>query len=165
MESITADFFENFSRYIIFLHVASMALYIGGLCAMGFFIKPIIFQIKIPKILYGCGIDFVKRFMIFSILCLAFIIGSGFFICIGLELSKVSPTTHIIINTLEVLWISAIASCIYMCVKYQNLKKYLTNTQYVEIHEGLILIFSYVVPLNLFISLACLYFSILLGGF
>lgn len=165
MEDFIVGFFEKYSRYIVLFHILSSTLLVGGFFVMSFLIRPIINKIKIPSVKYGSGIEFVKKFLICTVVCLFIILITGVLMSVGLRFSSGNPATNVIIHTLEALWIFISANSFYMFMKYRESKKYFAKNEHIEIHENLELIFRYVIPLNLIIGVISIYFGILLRGF
>ncbi len=165
MEKLALEFFNDFPHYIVFLHAISMSLFIGVLFAMYVFVRPIIFKIKIPRVLYGTGIEFVKIFLIFATICLSIIIITGLLMCNGLGYKYGNPKISVIADTIKILWVFMCIGCIYTYKNYLESKKYFEQNEYIHIHENLQLVFSYVIPLNCAISIIAVYLSVFLRGY
>lgn len=163
MESFVREFFGNFSTLIIFVHVASTLMLIGGLFVVSFLAKPIIYEIKIPRIKYGKSIELLKKFLLFALIFMVLTILSGFVIVVGLNFAGGNPATNVIVHTIEALIFFACINFVYIYLKYKEAYKYYQRDENIQTHENLELIFRYIFPLNFILGIASIYLSIILG--
>lgn len=163
MESFVREFYNNFSTLIIFVHVVSAFMLIGGLFVVSFLVKPTIYEIKIPRERYGKSIELLKRFLFFALVCIAFIILSGFAIVVGLDFKGGNPATNVIVHTIEALTFLASINFIYIYFKYKEALKYFKKSENIQTHENLELIFRYIFPLNFILGIASIYFGVIIG--
>lgn len=164
MENFVVEFFSNFNRIITSLHVFSMALMIGSLFCISFVVKPVIYEIKIPIDRYGKSLGILRRFLFFVWICIFVMIVTGVIYGYEHEFSKGNPITYITVNALKMFWIFMILNFIYVFFKYKEAKRYFKSREYVQTHENLELIFTYMLPLNFLLSLVCAYLGMLIKG-
>lgn len=163
MESFLSEIFNNFNTLILSLHTISNALVVGSLFAIIFIVKPIMYKIKIPGERYGKSIYILKRFMYCIVICMLVVIFSGLVCINGMQYSKGDPTTYVMVNVLEMFWIFIVLNFVYVFFKIKEANKQFLYKDYVQTHENLELIFTYMLPLNFLLSVAGLYFETLIG--
>lgn len=163
MESFIVDFFNKFDFFITYVHIMSVILLIGTLFAIGFLVKPVLYEIKIPRVKYEKSIELVKRFMMFAFICMVLILLSGLTMVVGLDYKGGNPADYVIVHTIEALWIFVGANFIYIYFKYKEASKSFRQNESIQTHENLELIFRYIIPLNFVLGVISVYFGILLG--
>lgn len=164
MDAFFASIYKTYPEIVVFIYAFSACIVVGGLFNARFNIKPIIFSIKIPGVKYEKAI---KAFDIcLRVFILMMILGffAGYAIICGNDYENGNPATFVIVHTIEVLWLFMCADFIYAYLKHKEAKVFVANRDYIEAHENLELIYSYIIPLNLIISLIIVYFSVVLRG-
>ena len=165
MREMLMEVFGNFSRIIIFFHIASAMLLVGSLFMMRVIVKPVIDSIASQEERYAKGLELIRRYGYFLILVMLVLISASIFMNVGLGFKYGNPTTYIMIHTKEALWTFMAFNFVYMYFKYRNAVKAYKEQEYIEVHENLILIVNYLIPLNFVLGMIAVYFGIILRGF
>lgn len=154
---------NDFSRYVLFVHMICMIILIGSLFCIKFLVKPAIYNIKIPLQRYGKSLKILKNFFILAFICMILILITSYILSQKLNLAN--PTIEVMINTVLSIWFFGGFNFLFMYFKYKEAKKYFANNEHIEAHESLELIFGYMLPLNFTLGIIGVYFGIVLWGF
>lgn len=165
MRDFIIDIFGDFSRIIVFLHIASSALLIGSMFVMRFIIPPVSEGLGDEKIRYTRYMKMVQRYMLYLVPVMLVIVVTSVFMHVGLGFKAGNPTTYVMVNTKEALWTFIAFNFAYMYMKYLKAKKGLEEQNFIEVEENIILMVRYFIPLNLVLALISVYFGVILRGF
>ena len=165
MRDFFIEVFSDHSRMIVFLHVASAALLIGSLFIMRFVVQPVEVDVPDIKIKFNTCMKIIRKYMFFTLFLMLIVIVTSLFMHWGLSFKTGNPTTYVFIHIKEALWTFMTFNFIYMFFKYTKAKKGLESENYIEVEENVILIVRYFIPLNLVLSIVCVYFGVVLRGF
>lgn len=165
MRELLTEIFGNFSRLIIFFHIASAMLLVGSLFMMRVIVKPVLDGIESQEERYAKGLELMRRYGYFLLPVMLILISASVFMNVGLGFKYGNPTTYIMIHTKEALWTFIAFNFAYMWFKYRNAVKAYKEQEYIEVHENLILMINYLIPLNFVLGLIAAYFGIILRGF
>ena len=78
------EFFQSFSAQIIFLHVISAVIWVGGMIALRFAVHPSVQDIAEPKIKIERTLQFLKTFFNIVIPCIAILLITAIIMIIAL---------------------------------------------------------------------------------
>ena len=165
MQEMVAEIFGSFSRYIIFFHIVSAMLLVGSLFTLRFIVSPVILTIESQEERYEKVLNLLKNFAIVITAAMLILVSASIFMSVGLGFEYGNPSTYVMINTKEAIWIFIVFNFVYMGIKYKYAKRALKEKEYIQVHENIILIVSYLVPLNFILSLIAVFMGIILRGF
>ena len=165
MREILMEIFGDFSRLIIFLHIVSAMILVGSLFMLRFMINPIISSMQSTEEGYEKLLKLLDSFGKMITLVMIILVSASIFINVGLGFKYGNPTTYIMIHTKEALWTFIAFNFVYMYIKYRAAKKAFKEQEHIEVHENIILIVNYLVPLNFILGLIATYFGVILRGF
>lgn len=164
MRDIIIGIFGNYYRIVIFLHVLSAIFLVGSLFVITFFLSPALDKIENLKTRYGTYLTFFNYYFCFVIVVMMVIIVVSVLMNVGLSLKYGDPTIYIIVHIKEAIWTFLVINFMYMYSKYKKAKKAFEQELMVEVHENLLLIVKYLVPLKLFLGVLAVYFGIIARG-
>lgn len=95
----------------------------------------------------------------------AVIIISGYFISMGSDYKFADPMVTGIITTLWIAVLFILVNFVYVHYKILSFKKAVFNQNEIEANEHLIIILKYFIPLNIVISLICVYLGVTISEF
>ncbi len=163
MQNFTNEFYAQYKIYICSLYFIFTAIKVGLAFGIAFVSKPILFSIKIPRVKYQNSIELVRRYMIFSLICLIFISLSGLLLLNAQQSDHIGPLKQINIHVIEAILLFMTLNILYIYLKFNEAKRHFFNNENIQIHENLEIILNYIVPLNLFLGVVLICFDLLVG--
>ncbi len=163
MHNVIVEFYNKYYVYILVLYFGGAALLIGSTFCMSFVLKPVIFGIKIPNLKYTKAIKAIKKFLNFTFLFFIITMGNGVIISVGKDFNSGNPGINSIVHIVQAMWIFMGMNFLFVFYKLKEAFKSAQARENVEAHESLELILSYILPFNLCIGIALVYFNVLLG--
>ena len=156
------DFFNNYSSIIVFLHVISAVIWVGGMIAIRFAVHYSMQNIENPKIKLERTLENLKRFfklVIPSILTLLItaiimIIGSGF----------KESTLYSLVIVKELIWSLMTIIFIIIYIKRNKAEKAFLNEDMNSTKNNLIPIANYFIPINILLGIIAIFMGVLLRG-
>ena len=156
------DFFNNYSSVIVFLHVISAVIWVGGMIAIRFAVHYSMQNIENPRIKLERTLENLKRFfklVIPSILTLLItaiimIIGSGF----------KESTLYSLVIVKELIWSLMTIIFIIIYIKRNKAEKAFLNEDMNSTKNNLIPIANYFIPINILLGIIAIFMGVLLRG-
>jgi len=149
-------FFEHYKTMIIFLHIISAVIWVGGMIAIKFAVHPVIQTIEDPQIRLGKNLRIVARlfnlvmpFIVISVICAIIIIkGMGY--------------TGGLIHLKEAIWTIMTLNYAYMYIQRSKAQKFFNNGDMASAKEKMRLLPRILLPLNILLGLSAIFMGVLL---
>ena len=158
-----SELFNNFSTLIVFLHVISAVLWIGGMIAIRFAIHYSIQNIAEPKIKIERTLENLKRFFNMVIPAIAILLITAIIMIIALGF-KGTPLYGVVIAK-ELIWTVMTIIFITIYIKRNKAEKAFIAGDYITTKAQLAPIAKYFIPLNIILGLVAIYLGVTLRGF
>jgi len=167
-------FYGNFSTEIVFLHILSAVVWVGGMIAMRFAAHNSFLEIENPlyrlerishalKRLFILVSPFVVT-LIFTAVIMA--VSLGFRAAAvdenGNVISAYAMHIYNIVHVKEVIWMIMTANLVFMAYKRSSADKLLAKGNTVGAASALSLIGKYMVPLNIILGITAIYLGVVL---
>lgn len=155
---------EKYLLYIIFFHVISAIIWVGGMIAVRFAVHPSLQNISDAKVRLARTLEITGR--LFA-LVLPFII---ILLATGLMLASVfgfrgKTDLSMVVHIKESIWlIMTLNYSLMVYLRYKAQNSFLTN-DFENAKKLLSKISKYLLPLNIFLGILALYFGLVLRGF
>ena len=159
------EFFGNFSRIIVFLHVVSAALLIGSLFALRFVTKPLLADIEDEEFRYKRTFQALDKYFIFVLPLMIVLISASLMMNIGLGFEYASPIIYTMIHIKEAIWLFLAFNFGFMYWKFLGAKSAFKIGDYFEVGEHITLIINCLITLNLILTLIAVYIGVVIRGF
>jgi len=151
-------FFEHYKTIIIFLHILSAVVWVGGMIAIKFAVHPVIQTIEEPIIRLGNSLCIVKRlfnlvmpFIALSLICALLIIkGTGY--------------TGELIYLKEAIWTMMTLNYTYMYIKRTLAQKSFNQGNFVNAKEHMRLLPTILLPINIVLGIVAIFLGVMLRG-
>lgn len=150
------EIFKNYGTIIIFLHILSAVIWVGGMIAIRFAVHPSLQSIDEPKIRLGKTLQIVGRlfnivmpFVAISALC-------GIFILKGVGYSGA------IVHLKEAIWTVMTLNFAYMYAKRTKAQKLFNNGDLPGAKEIVKLLPTVLLPINIALGLMAIFAGVLL---
>lgn len=151
-------FYEHYKTIIIFLHILSAVVWVGGMIAIKFTVHPIIQTIDDSKIRLGKNLQIVSRlfnlvmpFVALSVICAIIIIkGAGY--------------TGGYIHLKEAIWTLMALNYAYMYAQRIKAQKLFNRGDLVKAKEMMRLLPTVLLPINIILGLLAIFLGVMLRG-
>jgi len=157
------ELFLQFPALIVFLHVLSAVIWVGGMLAIRFAVHYSMQNILEPKIKLGRTLENLKRFFNMVLPFIALLLITAIILIFGLEF-KNTPLNKFV-HMKESIWIAMTLIYITVYVKRNKAQKAFDNDDLKEAKKQLAPISKIYIPLNIFLGLVAIYLGITLRGF
>jgi len=157
------ELFLQFPALIVFLHVLSAVIWVGGMLAIRFAVHYSMQNILEPKIKLGRTLENLKRFFNMVLPFIALLLITAIILICGLEF-KNTPLNKFV-HMKESIWIAMTLIYITVYVKRNKAQKAFDNDDLKEAKKQLAPISKIYIPLNIFLGLVAIYLGITLRGF
>lgn len=157
-----SEFFAIYGSFIVFLHIISAVIWVGGMIAIRFAVHYSIQEIEEPKIKLGRTLEFLRRFFNMVIPSIIILLITAVLMSIGLGL-KISPL-YPIVHIKEAIWsvMAVIFTVIYL--KRNKAQKLFDEGDFKSAKETLTPLALWMIPTNIALGLIALYLGVTLRG-
>ena len=177
MKNWLIESFGAFAHEIVFLHVLSAFVWVGGMMAIRFAVHPALQSIDDPKVRLGRTLAITGKFFHLVIPFILLIIITAIFMSVGLgfRASAVSPSgdiisqsayaTYQIVHIKEVVWMIMVANFSYMYYQRAKAQKLYDSGDTAGAKKSVRLIPNTLLPINISLGILALWLGITLRGF
>jgi uncharacterized membrane protein len=157
-----SEFFTNYGSLIVFLHIISAVVWVGGMITIRFTVHYSIQEIEEPKIKLGRTLEFLRRFFNIVIPSIIILLVTAVMMSIGLGL-KESPL-YPIVHIKEAIWsvMTVIFALIYL--KRNKAQRFFNDGDFKSAKEALVPLALWMIPTNIALGLIALYLGVTLRG-
>lgn len=159
MESL----FSNFSSIIIFLHVISAVIWVGGMIAIRLAVHYSMQDIDDPKIKLGRTLENLRRFFNMVIPSIIILLLTAIIMIIALGFKGTSLYSFVIAK--ETVWTIMTIIFAIIFIKRKQAQKAFDEGDLPTAKKKLLPIANYLIPINIVLGLIAIYFGITLRGF
>lgn len=153
------ELYENYTTIVIFLHILSAVIWVGGMIAVRFAVHPALQSIDDTQIRLGKTLQITKRlfnlvmpFIFISVFCaLILIIGGGF--------------SGAVIHIKEAIWTVMTLNFFYMYFKRMKAQKLFDQNEFQKAKESVAILPTVLLPINIVLGLAAIFSGVLLRGY
>ena len=157
------DFFDNYSSIIVFLHVISAVIWVGGMIAIRFAVHYSMQNIEDPKIKLARTLELLKRFFNMVIPAILTLLITAIIMIIALGFKGTELYNVVVIK--EIIW--SIMTLIFITIYIRRIKaqKAFDNNDFLNAKNSLLPIATYFIPVNIVLGLVAIFLGITLRGF
>ncbi len=157
------ELFLSIPSIIIFLHVISAVLWVGGMIAIRFAIHYSMQNIEEPKIKLARTLENLKRFFNLVIPAILILLLTAIMMILGLELKATPLYKFAIIK--EIIWTIMTLVFIYIYIKRNKAQKYFDKGELPLAKAALEPIAKIFIPTNIVLGLIAIFLGVTLRGF
>jgi uncharacterized membrane protein len=177
MKSAMTTLFGTYAHEIVFLHVLSALIWVGGMIVIRFAVHPSMQAIEDDRLRLGRTLAIVKKFFyivmpfILTLIVTAVImaIGLGFRIAAvdgsGNIISQTAYDIYQIVHVKEAIWMIMTANFVWMFLKVRKAQKLFDSNDTLEAKKAVSLIPKYLLPINIVLGIVALWLGVTLRGF
>lgn len=155
--------FNSFSSLIVFLHVISAVLWVGGMLAIRFAVHYSMQDITDPKIKLGRTLESLRRFFNMVIPAIILLLLTAIIMIIALGF-KGTPLYSVVIAK-EVIWTIMTLVFITIYIKRNKASKAFESGNLPAAKQQLEPIAKYFIPLNIILGIIAIFLGVTLRGF
>ena len=157
------EIFDQYASFIVFIHVLSAIVWVGGMIAIRLTVHPSLQTIESPEVKLGKTLEIMKRLLNMVIPMIIALIVTAVILAIG-EGFEGTPLYSIVIVK-EVIWTLMTVIFIVIYIKRTKAQKLFNQKEFAKAKENLKLIPNLLLPINISLGLIALYLGITLRGF
>lgn len=157
------ELFFSIPSIIIFLHVISGVVWVGGMIAIRFAIHYSMQNIEEPKIKLGRTLENLKRFFSMVIPAIFILLITAIIMIIGLDLKSTPLYKFAIIK--EIIWTIMTIVFIYIYIRRNQAQKYFDRGEMPLAKAKLEPIAKIFIPLNIVLGVIAIFLGVTLRGF
>jgi len=158
-----SELFNSFSAPIVFLHVISAVLWVGGMIAIRFGIHYSMQDIAEPRIKIERTLDNLRRFFNMVIPAIIILLLTAVIMIIALGF-KGTPLYSVVIAK-EAIWTIMTIVFITIYIKRNKAQKAFEGGDFLTAKNQLAPIAKYFIPLNIILGIVAIYLGVTLRGF
>ena len=156
------DLINNNLSIIVFLHVISAVIWVGGMIAIRFAVHYSMQNIEEPKIKLSRTLENLKRFFYMVIPSILLLLITAIIMIINFKL-KETPLYNIA-TTKELIWIVMTIIFIIIYIKREKAQKAFDNNDMISAKNNLFPIATYLIPINIVLGIIAIFLGITLRG-
>ncbi len=153
------ELYENYATVVIFLHILSAVIWVGGMIVIRFAVHPSLQSIDDVKIRLGKTLEIVGKlfnivmpFIFISLICaLIIIIGGGY--------------SGGIVHLKEAVWTIMTLNFFYMYIKRFKAQKLFNQEKFAEAKKCVAILPTILLPINIALGLVAIFAGVLLRGY
>ncbi len=155
------EIFSAYAHIIIFLHVISAIIWVGGMIAIRLSVHPNLQLIEDSRVRLGKTLDIMGRFFNIVIPFIIIIIITATIMSMGLDFKE----HKFIIHIKETIWLIMTINFVYIYIKRRRGKKLFDLGDLEGAKENIALIPNLLLPINILLGVIALWLGITLRGF
>ena len=176
MKEWMLEFFGAFAHEIVFLHVLSAVIWVGGMIAIRFAVHPNLQLIEDPKIKLGRTLAITGKFFNIMIPLIILIILTAVIMAVGLGfraaavdasgnvISEAAYRTYQFVHVKEVIWTIMAANFSWMYLKRRKAQKLFDRGELPAAKATVEIIPAILLPVNIILGIAAIWLGITLRG-
>ncbi|MDD3344510.1 MAG: hypothetical protein PHR87_13155 [Sulfurospirillaceae bacterium] len=150
--------FEHYKTIILFLHIISAVIWVGGMVAIKFAVHPVLQSIEETNIKLGKTLHIVGRLFNLVMPFIVLIVLCGFIILKGTGLSGV------VVHIKETLWTIMTLNYVYMYIKRTRAQTLFEQGNFAGAKEHVRLLPNVLLPLNIVLGSIAIFLGVMLRG-
>ena len=158
-----SELFNNFSTLIIFLHLLSAIIWIGGMIVIRFAVHYSMQNIEEPKIRLARTLENLKRFFSMVIPSVITLLITALIMILALDFKETQLNKFIVIK--ELIWSLMTLIFIFIFIKRNKAQKAFDVGDFLSAKNHLIILAKYLIPINIVLGLFAVIFGIILRGY
>lgn len=158
-----AEFFNNFSTLIVFLHIISAIIWVGGMIVIRFAVHYSMQEIEEPKIKLGRTLENLRRFFNMVIPSIALLLITAIIMILALGFKGTPLYNYVILK--EIIWTVMTIIFVVIYIKRNKAQKAFNNGEFPVAKKHLEPLAKYLIPTNIVLGLIAVILGITLRGF
>jgi len=177
MKQTMTELFGTYAHEIVFLHVLSAFVWVGGMIAIRLAVHPNLQLIEDPKVRLGRTLAITGKFFNVVIPFILLLILTAVIMAVGLGfraaavdvdgniISEVAMQTYNLVHLKEVIWMLMTMNFTWMYIKRRKAQKLFDADNLAGAKASVALIPKLLLPINILLGIIALWLGITLRGF
>jgi uncharacterized membrane protein len=154
--------FNSYSTEIVFLHVLSAIVWVGGMIVMRFAVHYSMASVEDPKIKLGRTLESLRRFFNMVIPSIILLLLTAIIMILALGFKGTPAYDTVILK--EIIWVVMAVVFTMIFIKRNKAQKFYDRNDFAGAKAMLAPLAAWMIPLNIVLGLIALYFGITLRG-
>ncbi|MDQ1325727.1 MAG: hypothetical protein QG564_851 [Campylobacterota bacterium] len=177
MKSAMVEFFGTYAHGIVFLHVFSAVVWVGGMMAIRLAVHPSLQAIEDPKIKLGRILTITGSFFNIVLPFIVLMLVTAILMAVGLGfrnaavdqngqvISETAMHIYNMVHVKEAIWFIMTINFTWMYLKQRKAQKLFNENNFSQAKKSLELIPKFLLPINIVLGVIALWLGITLRGF
>ena len=161
MKETIAELFGTYAHSIIFLHVLSALIWVGGMIAIRLAVHPNLMLIGDTKLRLNKLLAITGRFFNIVIPFIAILIITAVVMILGMKFNE----TGYLLHMKEGIWTVMTINFVVMYIRRKKAQKFFDNNQLADAKLTLVVIPKVLLPINIGLGILALWLGVMLRGF
>jgi len=157
------EFFNENATLVLFLHVISAIIWVGGMIAIRLAVHPAMQNIEEPKVKMARTLEILRNFFSIVTIAVALIIVTAVVMSIGMGFK--GTDLSIIVHAKEAIWLIMTLNFGVMIYRRNRAERAFLSGAMQEAKEMLAPLAKFMIPVNIILGIVALYLGITLRGF
>jgi len=157
------EFFNENATLVLFLHVISAIIWVGGMIAIRLAVHPAMQNIEEPKVKMARTLEILRNFFSIVTIAVALIIITAVVMSIGMGFKGTSLSG--IVHVKEAIWLIMTLNFGVMIYRRNRAERAFLSGAMQEAKEMLEPLAKFMIPINIVLGIIALYLGITLRGF
>ena len=158
-----SELFANYANFILFIHVFAALFWVGGMLAIRLAVHPALQHIEDPKVRLARTLEILKYFFSYVIFMIILLLASAIIMAVGLGF-KGTPLYSVVLVK-EGIWTIMTILFTIIYIRRNQAEKLFVSGDLAGAKQKLAPIATYLIPINIALGIAALYFGGVLRGF
>lgn len=165
MKDMIIDFFALYASWVLFFHVLSAIVWVGGMIAIRFAVHPAMMHISEDTIRLARVLELLKNFFTLVIPMIVLLVLTAMIMAIGLNFKGGDPLLYSIVHVKEGIWTVMTIIFVIIYMKRNKAEKLFISGDIEGAKTKLAPISGYLIPVNILLGMVALYLGGVLRGF
>ena len=158
-----SELFANYANFILFIHVFAALFWVGGMLAIRLAVHPALQHIEDPKVRLARTLEILKYFFSYVVFMIILLLASAIIMAVGLGF-KGTPLNSVVLVK-EGIWTIMTILFTIIYIRRNQAEKLFISGDLAGAKQKLAPIATYLIPINIALGIAALYFGGVLRGF
>ena len=163
MKETIVNLFNAYALLIIFIHILSAVIWVGGMIAIRIAVHPSLQTIENPKIKLGKTLQIVGRLFNLVIPFILLLIITATLMAVGLGFK--GTDLYWLIHVKEVIWTTMTLNFIYMYRQRKIAQKLFNTGDFETAKQKASLLPNLLLPINIILGISAIFSGVILRGF
>lgn len=160
-----AEFFAANADLIVFLHVMSAVVWVGGMVAVRFAVHPVMQTIEEGKVRLSRSLQIMKNLYFIVLPFIVILLLTAIVMLVGLNLKEANPELYQVTFIKEGIWIVMMLNYAWMVARRNKAERYFVSGDIEGAKMMVKPIPHWMLPLNIFLGVVAIYLGVTLRGF
>ena len=163
MTQTIVELFNNFTGMIIFFHVISGVIWVGGMIAIRFAVHQAVQNIEDPKLKFKVILSYLDNFLAIVRPAIGLLIVTAVFMIIGFDYQ--GSELNAVVYTKLSIWLIMTGLFIVIQLKRKKAQAFFDKNDIKSVKETLVPLTFLFIPANIILGVIAIYLGITLRGF